>query len=248
MNGARAARISQQKAAGNVAGSAGQGSGSGLSESALKEEQTRQLLRSFGDGDIDAFWRLWDLHHGHLYHLCLWQMGGVHDDAEEALSRAMLRAFEKLPGNSHQIQNFRAWLSKLTLNLCVDVHRERTRQIRRLKSIEDLWFGASELLTAVANSPEEAFLSREIFGHLCDEVDDLPLPLREPFVLRFFQEMDYRDIATRLILSTENVRKRIQQARGILRERLQRVEPARRPATRTINGTSGFVATNIPLS
>ncbi len=114
-------------------------------------------------------------------------MGGVHDDAEEALSRAMLRAFEKLPANSHQIQNVRAWLSKLTLNLCVDVHRERTRQIRRLKSIEDLWFGASDLLTAVANSPEEAFLSREIFGHVCDEVDDLPLPLREPFVLRFFQ-------------------------------------------------------------
>src|SRR5436305_13850172 len=105
MNGARAARISQRKAAGNIASSAGQGRASGLSESVLKEEQTRQLLRSFGDGDIDAFWRLWDLHHRHLYHLCLWQMGGVHDDAEEAISRAMLRAFEKLPGNSHQIQN-----------------------------------------------------------------------------------------------------------------------------------------------
>jgi len=247
-DGSGGPRVSQQTTSENAAGFAGQGSEPEPGDAALKQEQTRQLLRSFGDGDIDAFWRLWDLHNVHLYHLCLWQMGGVHDDAEEALSRAMLRAFEKLPGNSHQIQNFRAWLSKLTLNLCVDVHRERTRQIRRLKSIEDLWFGASELLTAVANSPEEAFLSREIFGHLCDEVDDLPLPLREPFVLRFFQEMAYRDIATRLILSTENVRKRIQQARGILRERLKRVEPARRPATRTINGTRDYVATNIPLS
>lgn len=208
-----------------------------ITDSAHKEEQTRQLLRSFADGDVDAFWRLWDLHNGHLYHLCLWQMGGVQDDAEEALSRAMLRAFHKLPSNSHHIQNFKAWLSKLTLNLCVDLHRERSRQIRRLESIEDLWFGASDLLVAVAKSPEEAFLSREVFAHLCDAVDDLPPRLREPFVLRFFQEMAYRDIAERLILSKENVRKRIQQARGILRERLKRVCPVGRLPTRSYTRT-----------
>jgi RNA polymerase sigma factor (sigma-70 family) len=247
MNGTRAARGSYQKAADKIASSAGQRRAPALIDAAVKEEQTRQLLRSFAGGDVDAFWRLWDLHNRHLYHLCLWQMGGIQDDAEEALSRAMLRAFEKLPSNSHQIQNFRAWLSKLTLNLCVDVHRERTRQIRRLKSIEDLWFDASDLLTAVANSPEEAFLSREVFGHLCNEVDDLPLPLREPFVLRFFQEMAYRDIATRLILSTENVRKRIQQARDILRQRLERVGPVGPPAIRAIRSAKRFTAPNIPL-
>ncbi len=60
--------------------------------------------------------------------------------------------------------------------------------------------------------------------------------------------MAYRDIATRLILSTENVRKRIQQARGILRERLQRIEPLRRPANRTIAGTKSLAATNVPPS
>jgi RNA polymerase sigma-70 factor (ECF subfamily) len=202
-------------------------------DSANKEEQTRQLLRRFTDGDTDAFWSLWDLHNGHLYHLCLWQMAGVHEDAEEALSRAMLRALNKLPRNSHQIRNFKAWLSKLTFNLCVDLHRERTRQTRRLESIEDVWFGASDELVAATNSPEEAFLSQEVFTCLCEAVNDLPSRLREPFVLRFFQEMAYQDIAENLILSTENVRKRIQQARHILRERLSRVCPMGRPSTRT---------------
>jgi RNA polymerase sigma-70 factor (ECF subfamily) len=217
------------------------------SDSALEEEQTRQLLRGFTDGNVEAFWRIWDLYKGHLYHLCLWQMGGVREDAEEALSRVMLRALHKLPGNEHQIQNIRAWLSKLTLNLCVDLHRERRRQRRRLMSIEDVWLGAGYLAMAAADSPEEAFLSREVFAYLCCAVNDLPSRLREPFVLRFFQEMAYRDIAECLILSTENVRKRIQQARDILREQLKRTCQVGWPAIRRNGGDAAakrFAATS----
>lgn len=201
----------------------------------FKDEQARQLSRSFADGNVDAFWRLWDLHNRHLYHLCLWQMGGVREDAEEALSRAMLKAFSKLPSNSYRIQNLRAWLSKLTVNLCVDLHRERTRRLRRLESIEDILFGAPSLLLAGAKSPEEAFLSREVFAHLCHAVNNLPSRLREPFVLRFLHEMTYPDIAEHLLLTRENVRKRIQQARVILREQLKLVRQVRRTTNRSGN-------------
>ena len=201
-----------------------------INDPAFEEEPTRQLLRSFSDGNAEAFWRLWDLHRGHLYRLCLWQMGGVREDAEEALSRAMLRALNKLPSNGHQIRNLQAWLSKLTLNLCVDLHRERGRLVRRLESLEDVWLSTDDLVLAAADSPEQSLLNREVVVYLCHAVNDLPLRLREPFVLRFFQEMAYRDIAERLILSTENVRKRIQQARQILRERLKRIYHVARPS------------------
>lgn len=189
----------------------------------IEEEQTRQLLGRVAEGNTLAFWMLWDLHKGHLYHLCLWQMGGVREDAEDALSRAMLRALEKLPNNACKIENFRAWLSRLTLNLCVDMHRERRRQVRRLESFENALPASNErLLAADSDSPEEGLINREVFAYVCKAVDDLPQRLREPFVLRFFQEMDYREIAECLILSTDNVRKRIQQARGILRKQLNR--------------------------
>jgi RNA polymerase sigma factor (sigma-70 family) len=188
-----------------------------------EEEQTRQLLSRVAEGNTPAFWTLWDLHKGHLYHLCLWQMGGVREDAEDALSRAMLRALEKLPNSACKIENFRAWLSRLTLNLCVDMHRERRRQVRRLESFENAQPGSNDrLLAADTDSPEQGLINREVFAYVCTAVDDLPLRLREPFVLRFFQEMDYREIADCLILSTDNVRKRIQQARDILREQLNR--------------------------
>ncbi|MFY9611560.1 MAG: sigma-70 family RNA polymerase sigma factor [Blastocatellia bacterium] len=194
-----------------------------IHDAALEEEQTRQLLCRVAEGNTPAFWRLWDLHKGHLYHLCLWQMGGVREDAEDALSRAMLRALEKLPNNACKIENFRAWLSRLTLNLCFDMHRERRRQVRRLESFENALPGSNDrLLADDTDSPEEGLINREVFAYVCSAVDELPERLREPFVLRFFQEMDYREIAECLILSTDNVRKRIQQARDILREQLNR--------------------------
>ena len=193
-----------------------------VNDAALEEERTQQLLCRVAEGNTLAFWMLWDLYKGHLYRLCLWQMGGVQADAEDALSRAMLRALEKLPNNACKIGNCKAWLNRLTLNLCVDMHRERKRQVRRLESIENSLPGASDRLPSGMDSPEEGLINREVFAYVCSAVDELPPRLREPFVLRFFQEMDYREIAECLILSTDNVRKRIQQARDILREDLRR--------------------------
>jgi hypothetical protein len=42
-------------------------------------------------------------------------MDGVREDAEDALSRSMLRALEKLPRVCGRIENVRAWLSRLTI-------------------------------------------------------------------------------------------------------------------------------------
>ena len=61
------------------------------------DEEVRRLLRSLSDGNMSAFWTLWDAYKVHLYHVCLCQMDGVREDAEDALSRSMLRALEKLP-------------------------------------------------------------------------------------------------------------------------------------------------------
>jgi RNA polymerase sigma-70 factor (ECF subfamily) len=189
-------------------------------DGALLERDVQQLLDALAAGNHAAFWPLWDLYKGHLYHVCLWQMDGVREDAEDALSRSMLRALDKLPRMCGRIQNVGAWLSRLTVNLCVDMHREQKRDARRLENIDDVLPAAGEVLQADADSPETVFLNREAIDYVCDVINDLPPRLREPFALRFFQEMAYCDIAERLILTTDNVRKRIQQARDILRQRM----------------------------
>ncbi|NET44275.1 MAG: sigma-70 family RNA polymerase sigma factor [Okeania sp. SIO2B3] len=48
-------------------------------------------------------------------------MGGNPTQAEDALSMAMLKAREKIQHSTKAIENFKAWLVKLTYNLCMDL-------------------------------------------------------------------------------------------------------------------------------
>lgn len=50
----------------------------------------------------------------------------------------------------------------------------------------------------------------------------MPLRLRDPFILRYYHDLSYQDIAQQLALSTANVRKRIQQARETLQKHLNK--------------------------
>jgi RNA polymerase sigma-70 factor (ECF subfamily) len=171
-------------------------------------------------GDSAALWELWQRHQGELGGLCRRWMGGRAEDAEDALSTAMLKTWEILPGQAAELVNVRAWLLRLTYNVCMDFHREHRRRARLVGGL-----GAQDAPSpdpdASPQSPEEALLRRELRSWVHHAIHDLPARLKEPVVLRFFREMPHRDIAERLQLSSCNVRKRLQYARGMLGLRLQ---------------------------
>jgi RNA polymerase sigma-70 factor (ECF subfamily) len=194
--------------------------GAAQGRKAEREEETLSLLRCVAEGDFTAFWSLWERNQNYLYNVCLRQMGGVHEDAEDALSRVMFKALDKLPGYAGKIANLKAWLTRLTYNLCMDIYRERKRGAIFIESIEELLTADYVVVARSAESPEEIVLHREMCAYLQDTIDKLPARLREPFVLRFFQDMPHRDIGEHLTLSNENVRKRVQQARAILQQGL----------------------------
>lgn len=185
----------------------------------ILEEQL--LLKHLSQGDDTAFWTIWGRYQKYLYSRCLTWMGGNHTDADEALSRATLKAWRELPKYALTITNSKAWLTRLTHNLCVDIHREHKRGAMGMESIEDMSEAVHEAGTASPNSPESALLRREMELYIRRAVEELPPKLREPFILRFYREMPYSDIAQQLALSNENVRKRIQQAREVLQKRLK---------------------------
>jgi RNA polymerase sigma factor (sigma-70 family) len=180
------------------------------------------LVDRLAAGDSAALWELWQHHQGELRGLCRRWMGGHAEDAEDALSTAMLKTCEILPSQAADLVNVRGWLLRLTYNVCMDLHREHQRRARLVVGL-----GAPDVPSpdsAVApHSPEEALLRRELRSWVRHAIHDLPPRLKEPLVLRIFREMPHRDIAERLKLSSDNVRKRLQYARGILGLRLGRL-------------------------
>jgi len=169
----------------------------------------QSLLAAIGEGDTTAFWTLWGSVSGALFALCLRGMHGNRAEAEDALERAMMKALVKLPSFALQIDSPRAWLFRITRNVCNDIHRERTR-----------------LMRATAHFAMLATPDREANGKDDDEpaepeperlISLLPRRLREVFVLRVIQKMPYKEIAMRFEMTSAAARKRVQQARSALR-------------------------------
>lgn len=90
-------------------------------------------LHSCTEDISSAFWQLWEQYRDYLYRCCIKWMDG---NPTDALSWAMLKAWEKVQKIGVEIANFKAWLTSLTHNLCVDIHRERSRHANRVENIE----------------------------------------------------------------------------------------------------------------
>lgn len=168
-----------------------------------------------------AFWQLWQQNRDYLYRCCIKWMGGNPTDAEDALSRAMLKAWEKVQKYAGEITNFKPWLTKLTHNLCVDIHRERSRDANRVEDIECYASSKEQGLVSFEDTPLSAMETDEKRIVIRRAIDNLLTRLRETFILHFYQELSYQDIAQLQEISYQNVCKRISQARAILKEELR---------------------------
>lgn len=168
-----------------------------------------------------SFWWLWQKYRHYLHSCCLKWMGGNPTDAEDALSRAMLKAWEKEQKYAGKISNFKAWLTKLTHNLCIDIHRERSRGENQVEDIEVYTSGEELGLIFCEDTPESAMDSSEERTVILRAVHNLPHRLRETFILHFYGELSYPEIAQQQDISYDNVCKRISQGRKILREELK---------------------------
>ncbi|MBR8828466.1 MAG: sigma-70 family RNA polymerase sigma factor [Gomphosphaeria aponina SAG 52.96 = DSM 107014] len=178
------------------------------------------LLKLVSQGDRLAFWELWLLYDDYLSRCCLKWMGGNQTDAEEALSLVKLKAWEKLPKYAEKITNLKPWLTRMTYNLCLDLHRQRKRNIMAIESIETV--GGEESFAYCHHSPESAILHSELRMLIYIITKNLSSRLRSPFILHFYQGIPYPDIAQKLGISQDNVYKRIQEARKILQPQLKK--------------------------
>ncbi len=179
-----------------------------------------ELLQELANGDSRAFWILWQRHQRSLHIRCLQLLSGHRADAEDAMSRACIKARDCLPVYAAEILNVRSWLNRLIRNLCIDIQRERLRRRRASERMQDSPSFCDHLVSQYPEDPEKEALRSELRSLIDRAIHSLPRRLREPCILRFYAEAPYRDIAEQMTLTSANVRKRVQQARQILRAEL----------------------------
>lgn len=177
----------------------------------------RVLLQRLAQGDRAAFWEIWATYKEQLFSNCLYWMDGSREEAEDALSSASLKAWARMPACATKITHVKGWLLALLHNHCMDIRRALKRQdhhVQKMTALNRVSIGRHSLRGA---SSEELVRHKELLQDVRHAIDNLPPALHQIVELRFGRDMSYSEISVQFNLSPENARKRVQQARSILR-------------------------------
>jgi hypothetical protein len=102
----------------------------------------------------------------------------------------------------------------------MNMHRKRAIEARGIERLGKIAVAEYEHIASHVSSPESALLDRERDRYVRRAIDALPVQLRTPLILRYYQGMSYQDIAQQLALSSDSARKRVQKARTVLQQQL----------------------------
>lgn len=179
------------------------------------ETNETQLIGKARQGDTEAFAALVALHERFVYNLALRTLGNA-EDAADIAQDAFVRAWLGLPTFREQAQ-FRTWLYRIVLNLCLNRYPRLRRELNELTQDEmlDIPEPVSSGLDPLAHlelQEQHAFLHREI--------DRLPEQYRLLVSLRYQNDLSYDEIAGLVGLPVGTVKTGLFRAKARLREAL----------------------------
>lgn len=166
------------------------------------------------------FETIWKAHSARIQAACRGWMRQRPDLVDEAYSRVSAAAFERFMRAGGSVHTPLGWLLVLTRNTCIDLHREQRR---------DPLCGAEVVENAGLAGPgdiEQSLMGRQLAAHVGRWIEELPPLQGEALRLKVLHGWSYPEMAERLGITQANARKRVQQARGRLRRRLDQYRGA----------------------
>ena len=176
------------------------------------------------DGLLD-FDRVIDLHQRRIYRLAL-DLTGNHHDAEDLAQQTFLKAYQGLNGFRGE-SRLGSWLHRIAVNTHIDCQRglsEAARRTQRSWDDEDD-FVSSAAERRPAGNPEKRAEAATIQRHIARALHGLSPRERAVFVLRHYQQLKLREIASVLDVSEGTVKSLLFRAIRRLREELSFYRP-----------------------
>ncbi|MGC8834291.1 MAG: RNA polymerase sigma factor, partial [Armatimonadota bacterium] len=149
---------------------------------ALKHLSDLELARRSLSGDSDAYRVLYERSYRRVYGVVA-RLASRREDVEDVVQDAFVRGYEMLSRYSGK-SSFSTWICAVALNLMKS-------RLSKLAREQPLPIEREESDTTAAGL-EEAVAERDV---LARALLNLPEHYREVLVLRFFEELSYREIA-----------------------------------------------------
>jgi RNA polymerase sigma factor (sigma-70 family) len=149
-----------------------------------------QLIERFQNGDDTAFNEIVLRYQEKVYWIARRYLSD-HDDADDAVQEIFIKAYEGL-ASFRRDAALSTWLYRIAVNQALNALRwKRVKTFLRLDEV------AAEQASDDA-TPHEQLVSREQSTLIAEAVARLPDKQRAVFVLRYFQELSYEEIAETL--------------------------------------------------
>ena len=166
--------------------------------------QDRELVARVLSGKREAYSALVTRHQDSIYRL-MRGMGLDHDTSVDLVQDAFVKAYERLSECRNPAQ-FRAWVFRIARNLCLDF----------LKNVRRMTIPMSEL-SNVEQLAQSSDREAELNITLQHALDELPLALREAFLLKHDAGYTYDEIAEMTDATPSAVKMRVHRATEALR-------------------------------
>jgi RNA polymerase sigma-70 factor (ECF subfamily) len=178
-------------------------------------DDLRPTLDRARKGDREAFGHLVRSYHRRVY-MTAYRMMGNHDDANDVVQDAFVRAMRGLKGFDGR-SDFFTWLYRIVINVALNHLRQRKR--RRAVSIEQVVL-PERLHQEADGDPKRKLELKRMAVEIGQAIADLPDTLQATLVLVVLEGVSYRDAAEILECSEGTVAWRVHEARQRLLGRL----------------------------
>jgi len=164
------------------------------------------------DGDVDAYAALAERYYGSCARMAR-RMLRNDADAEDVVQETFLRAFRAIR-RFERGREFRVWLFTILVNQCRTAATSRKRRQLRFSNDE----------TALASAADERPIAViEEKSAVAAAVDSLEPLLREAFVLKYVEGLEYTEMATITGAGISALKMRVKRACDALRPKLEAI-------------------------
>jgi len=177
------------------------------------EKSEFNLIRAIGNGDQEAFKCLTERYQKPLLNFIYRYVGDRHM-AEDLTQEVFLRIYQAAPKFEPRAK-VSTWIFKIAVNLCIN---ELKRNERGSKLVQDLHKAAD---SRADSTPPTTIENREMQQRIMEALNKLPESQRMAILLKLFQGMSYKEIASVMGASVSSIESLIFRARTRLKQLLQ---------------------------
>jgi len=172
------------------------------------------LLRASLEGETEAWGEMISRYKDAVFGLCLGFLRN-RADAEDITHDAFIRAYVNLRRYNLE-KRFSTWMFTIAANLC----RNRLRYRRN--------HPVAELPAQIRGGEDPAHVAAADDRHAAvrGALNRLPYGYRAPLVLRYYNDLPYRDIAEILAIPEGTVKTRIHRGKAMLKQQMEERDPS----------------------